>query len=192
MGRTTRDRLIYAAYDLFFRQGFHEVGIDQIINVAGVTKSTFYNHFESKDAIVLDVLKWRVETSPTLLRQRLRERAGDDPRKQLLIFFDVLNEIMESNASRGCLFLRAAAEFPLPHHPVHAIIASYISALASIIRELAHHAGTKHSDRLAHELLYLVIGAYGLSQMGFAHIAADTGKTLFLRRVNERLPQRLE
>jgi len=51
--KTGRERLVATAVDLFYRQGFGAVGIDQIIETAGVTKTTFYKHFESKDDLML-------------------------------------------------------------------------------------------------------------------------------------------
>ena len=50
--KSGRGRLVAAAIELFYRHGFGAVGIDQIIAKAGVTKSTFYKHFESKDDLL--------------------------------------------------------------------------------------------------------------------------------------------
>src|SRR5687768_13502990 len=50
---TGRDRLIAAGLELFCRQGFQAVGLDNVIERAGVTKTTFYKHFEAKDDLVL-------------------------------------------------------------------------------------------------------------------------------------------
>ena len=44
-----RDRLVAAAVELFYRNGYGAVGIDRVIAHAGVTKTTFYKHFEGKD-----------------------------------------------------------------------------------------------------------------------------------------------
>src|SRR6478672_2767382 len=51
--RTGRERLVAAAIELFYRQGFGAVGIDRVISAAGVTKTTFYKHFESKDDLMV-------------------------------------------------------------------------------------------------------------------------------------------
>jgi hypothetical protein len=50
---TGRERLVAAAVELFYRSGFAAVGVDQIIAAAGVTKTTFYKHFESKDDLMV-------------------------------------------------------------------------------------------------------------------------------------------
>ena len=76
----TRDRLIRTASSLFYRDGFHLVGVDRIISEAGVTKTTFYNHFDGKDDLILETLRvhdrwWRDE-----FLQMLRRHGGDSAR----------------------------------------------------------------------------------------------------------------
>src|SRR4051812_50138339 len=51
--RTGRERLVAAAVDLFYRNGFGAVGVDRVIAAAGVTKTTFYKHFEGKDDLMV-------------------------------------------------------------------------------------------------------------------------------------------
>jgi len=140
MSPTTKEKLIRSAYELFYRQGFHGVGLDQIIRSAGVTKTTFYNHFDSKETLILEVMKWRNGIWPEHLRETLRARACIRPRAQLMALFDVLDEVWGTDGYHGCLFIRAAAEFPLLHDPVHIVAQKFVHQLASAIRELAAFA----------------------------------------------------
>jgi AcrR family transcriptional regulator len=48
----TRKKLIEAAADLFRRQGFANTAVDQITEAADVGKGTFYNYFDTKEAVV--------------------------------------------------------------------------------------------------------------------------------------------
>ena len=59
--RTGRERLVGAAIELFYRNGFAAVGIDQVLEEAGVTKTTFYKHFESKDDLMVAAVQRRDE-----------------------------------------------------------------------------------------------------------------------------------
>ena len=59
--KTGRDRLVAAAIELFYRHGFGAVGIDRVIAAAGVTKTTFYKHFESKDDLMVAAVRRRDE-----------------------------------------------------------------------------------------------------------------------------------
>src|SRR4051812_35762112 len=75
-----RERLILKAIDLFYTHGFNAVGVDQIIDAAGVTKTTFYKHFESKDELMVAAVKRRDEWESAAWGRAIRAVAGDDPR----------------------------------------------------------------------------------------------------------------
>jgi len=188
MSQTTRERLICAAYELFYRQGFHAVGLDQIIKNAGVTKSTFYNHFESKEALIVAVLEWREALWPHRLREALRRRAGARARAQLIALFDVLDEVWGTDGHRGCLFFRAAAEFPSPHDPVHVVARNFVREFEAEIRDLAAFAGVRNPKMLSRELAVLVAGAHAHNQIGNPLSAAQVSKRLAKRAWAEHLP----
>src|SRR2546423_4329837 len=57
--KTGRERLVAAAIELFYRHGFGAVGVDRVIATAGVTKTTFYKHFESKDELMVAAVQRR-------------------------------------------------------------------------------------------------------------------------------------
>jgi AcrR family transcriptional regulator len=185
---STRDKLIHTAHELFSRDGFHAVGIDPIIRKVGVTKSTFYNHFESKDDLVLAVLKWRDELWPTRLRSHLQKIAGDHPGDQLLALFDVLDEVFGTKGFNGCLFIRAASEYPLQHDPIHMVVKSHVQSLEQAIRELAGYAGADDAETLAKEIMHLVVGSYAMSQMDEGTKAPEIGKKMATKLVNDHIP----
>jgi AcrR family transcriptional regulator len=53
----TRDRILQAAYNLFYEKGFSRVGVDAVAKSAGLTKRTLYQHFRSKDNLLAAVLE---------------------------------------------------------------------------------------------------------------------------------------
>jgi AcrR family transcriptional regulator len=117
--RTGRERLVAAAVELFYRHGFGAVGVDRVIAAAGVTKTTFYKHFEGKDDLMVAAVERRDEWEGQAWGRAVRERAGDDPAGQLLALLDVIDLWFNTPDFRGCLFTNTAAEFPNPHDPVH-------------------------------------------------------------------------
>src|SRR5205823_9719403 len=125
----------------------------------------FYNHFESKEALVLAVLTWRDQTWGERMRALLRDKAGDHPRAQLLALFEVLDEVWGTEGYHGCLFARAGAEFPLQHDPIHVVVETHVGSVVTAIRELAGYAGAHDPEALAQELLIVAAGAYALSQL---------------------------
>ena len=76
---TGRERLVATAIELFYRHGFGAVGIDQVIAAAGVTKTTFYKHFEGKDDLMVAAVQRRDEWESQAWDRAVRKIAGDDP-----------------------------------------------------------------------------------------------------------------
>ena len=155
----TRDRLIETAMSMFYQHGFHAIGIDRIIDEVGVTKTTFYNHFESKDELILAVLDAR-DTIQTRDWMRItRAKGGDEPRAQMLAMFDLLAEWFQETGFRGCMFINAAVEFPSPNDPIHLAAAKHGKHLGKEVQQLAHRAGASDPDLLTKRLMMLMSGA---------------------------------
>ena len=156
---TTRDRLIETALNLFYRYGFHAVGLDRILTDAGLTKTTFYNHFESKEDLIIAAIRRRDQWETQTFARMIQERAGYDPRAMLLAMFDVLEEWFTSKAFLGCLYINACAEFPSPHDPVHHVAAEHYREAERTIRQLADAAGADDPAALAEQMVLLIQGA---------------------------------
>ena len=54
-----RGRLVATAVELFYRHGFNAVGLDRVIEEAGVTKTTFYKHFQGKSDLMVAAVEMR-------------------------------------------------------------------------------------------------------------------------------------
>lgn len=185
-GGTTKDRIIDAATELFYSQGFHAVGLDRILDEVGVTKTTFYNHFESKDELIVSMLRKRDEVETGELMRQTRERAGDDPAARLLAVFDVLLEWFTEEGFRGCIFMNAAVAYPDEKDPIHVAAAAHGASLYDSIFALAKAAGVADPDLLTREALLLVAGAITARHVGgerdSAALARRTMETLLERR----------
>src|SRR5258706_9998175 len=108
--KTGRDRLLATAVDLFYRNGFGAVGIDQVIAGAGVTKTTFYKHFESKDDLMVAAVQRRDEWESAAWGRAVYKLAGDDPVRKFLAMLDVMDMWFNEPDFRGCMFLNTAIE----------------------------------------------------------------------------------
>ena len=82
-GDDTRRRIVNAAYEFFYREGFARANVDAIAETAGVTKRTLYNHFESKDALVAAVLDLQHELMLSRVDRWARAPAATPPRSWL-------------------------------------------------------------------------------------------------------------
>jgi AcrR family transcriptional regulator len=142
-----RERLVAVAVELFYRRGINAVGVDQLIAAAGVTKTTFYKHFESKDDLIVAAVRRRDEWESRAWARAVREIArDDDPAAQLLAMLDVMDLWFNDADFRGCMFLNTAIEFPNPHDPVHQAAAAYKRKSRDHRRDLAIVAGADAED----------------------------------------------
>jgi len=113
-----RRRLLDTATRLFYAEGIRAVGIDRIIAEAGVAKATFYNHFPSKDDLVLAY----IEEQDQLGREAVAALPKQAPRKMIAAILGRISEAAVTRDYRGCPFLNAAAEYTDPTSSVRQAI----------------------------------------------------------------------
>lgn len=117
-----RQQLIHTAFDLFYRNGIHAVGINQILQSSGIAKKTLYNHFASKDDLIAAVLAYRDANFYDWLASRLDAvKPGYDGLNEL---FDALDDWINNRVGlltdfHGCFFINTCAEYNDPEHPLH-------------------------------------------------------------------------
>src|ERR1700722_7277764 len=109
-GASARERLLDAANELFYAEGVHTVGIDRVIDRAGVAKASLYNTFGSKDELVKAYLEGRHAAMATRITGYLERYT--DPRDRLLGVFEAQAELFNEPTFRGCAFVSASAESP--------------------------------------------------------------------------------
>jgi AcrR family transcriptional regulator len=152
-----RDRLLAAASELFYAEGIASVGIDRIIEHAGVAKGTLYNTFGSKDELVRAYL--RVRHAAT--RERMeRELAARYPtaRERLVGVFEVQGLSFADPGFRGCAFVSANAETGTGH-AVDEVTDEYRTWMHGLFVQLAREAGAGDPKELAQHLTLLYDGA---------------------------------
>jgi len=153
---TARERLLAAADELFYAEGIHTVGIDRVIERAGVAKASLYSTFGSKDELVRAYLLGRHERRQRRLTERL---AGcDGPRAKLLGVFDYLGDFYRQPNFRGCPFINANGE-SLPGDPAQEVADLSRAWVRSLIRDLVVQLGIDPPDALTDQLILLYDGA---------------------------------
>lgn len=185
--RDTRERILFTALDLFHAEGFHAIGLDRILAAASVTKTTFYNHFESRDALVREAVETRDRWDQDAFARRLRELAGYKPADMLLAMFDVLDEWFTGPEFVGCIFVHAAAEFPAQHHPVHRAAARHFAVNERTVAEMADAAGIADPEGFAARWAVLLEGAIAHRMISGDHAAARTAKEVAARELERAL-----
>lgn len=186
-GATTRDRLLDAAATLFYERGFHAIGLDQVLEEVGVTKTTFYNHFESKDELIVAVLEHRSHRDMQALAEEMDKRCTD-PRERILLVFDVLDEWFHDPDFRGCLYINAAIQFPNPNDPVHRAASAHGDDLHRLFELLTRQAEAADPEMLARQLCMLITAALSSRQAESDLLAARTAREMARTLLASALP----
>jgi AcrR family transcriptional regulator len=156
----TRQKLLETAEALFHAEGFHEVGLKRILREVGITKQGFYRHFDSKEDLVADVIRWHDRWWRDNCRQILADRAGPDARRQLDAFVGLIIEALEGDVFRGCFFMNAVAQFPSKSDPIHQAALKAKDNIEALVRDMALGAGADDPAAFARELSMIFEGGF--------------------------------
>lgn len=170
---SARDRLLAAADELFYREGVLSVGIDRIIDHAGVAKASLYNTFGSKERLVCAYLKARHERNRERVERVLTRYRT--PREKLLGVFDALGEQLTAPGYNGCAFQRASAEAP-EDSGIILQTDNYRSWLRGLFASLAAEAGYAAPEALARQFLLLYDGAGNSARLDRDPSASTTAR----------------
>lgn len=178
-------RIVDAAYELFYRKGFHRTSIDDIAAGAGITKRSLYYHFASKD----DVLKAALERHGELAMARIRKherRYTGSASEMLDVWFTELAKWSAKPRWTGAGFTRIAMELAdLPGHPAHKIAHRHKAAVEAWWTNLLAGAGVPRPDDRAREVVLLSEGATAMilihRDQKYAEAACSAAKALVNR-----------
>ncbi|MFF1355199.1 TetR/AcrR family transcriptional regulator [Streptomyces sp. NPDC058297] len=158
---SARERLLAAANELFYAEGVQSVGIDRVIEHAGVAKASLYNTFGGKEQLIRAYLDTRHAGTADRLTRAVEER--DTPREQMLAVFESQGRQFDRPDFRGCAFIRAGAEAS-PGGMVQEAADAFRGWMRELFTRLAAEAGAADPDSLGHQLQLLYDGA-GISAL---------------------------
>lgn len=136
-----RLQLVEAAFDLFYRKGVHAVGINEVLKISGVAKKTLYNHFSSKDELLLAVLEYRDDRFCEWLERACLEVVPAQASDRVLAVFDALDDWFNDRCEglspfRGCFFINVSGEYGDPNDPVYQQCALHKQRVRAIVQRL--------------------------------------------------------
>src|ERR1700693_1954219 len=159
---SARDRLLAAADELFYAEGVHVVGVDRIVERAGVTKASLYNTFGSKDELVRAYLENHFRRRQSRVANILASHTA--PRERLLAVFAEVERLLAGSAFRGCRFISAAAE-SRPGDAGEVVAENYRAWLWSLFTNLAEAVGASDPKQVGRQLFLLYDGAAVAARM---------------------------
>ncbi|MCU1631576.1 MAG: putative transcriptional regulator [Micrococcaceae bacterium] len=153
-----RERILEASYELFVARGVRSVGVNEIVDTAGVTRTTFYSHFPSKNDLIAAFFDRRKTLFTLGYLTAESEARASTPREQLLAILDIFDEWFKAPDFAGCPYVRALLEAG-PRDPVGAASLAYLDDIRSTVKDTATALGLSDPDDFAYCWVLLLQGA---------------------------------
>ena len=171
-----RERILETASGLFYRRGVRAVGVDVVVEAAGVAKTSLYRYFRTKDDLIAAVLK-REDLDFWATWDGVAEQHAQDGEAELEAHMAWIGERVGRLNYRGCPQLNVAAEFPEADHPARVVARTHKAELRARLKGLAERLGARRPDDLAAQLSVVVNGAFVSSEV----LAGDDAAAVLLR-----------
>jgi AcrR family transcriptional regulator len=165
-----RERILETAYELFSRRAIRDVGVDELIERAGVAKATLYRHFQSKDDLVVAFLQRREERWTVAWVEAEARRRGTTPEQRLLAIFELFDEWFHRDDFEACSFINVLLEMG-PAHPAGQASVRHLASIRSVVGHLAQEAELRDPESFAHSWHILMKGSIVSATEGDAHAA---------------------
>ena len=159
-----RARILDTACALFYQRGVRAVGVDLVVEQAGVAKTSLYRHFGTKDDLIAAFLA-REDEDFWGVWDRVADQHRDDPAAELDAHLGWIGERVERPNYRGCPQINVAAEFPEIDHPARKVAAAHKRQMRQRLKAIAERLGAARPDDLAGQLALLINGAFVSSQI---------------------------
>lgn len=178
--RPAYERAVATADRLFYEQGIHAVGVDQVAAEADISKASLYTHFRTKDDLVLGYLRGRSTAWQVHVAAELPQR-GATPEERIVAVFALLGAWFEEPGYRGCPFINVEAEYGAGH-PTHQVTLEHRDWVRGLFSGLLTDAGVEDVDGTALQLCLLYDGAMASAQADptrpWAHAARSAARAL--------------
>jgi AcrR family transcriptional regulator len=170
-----RERILECASTLFYRQGVRAVGVDLVVEQAGVAKTSLYRHFRTKDDLIVAFLE-REDVDFWTTWDEVAAKHADDPAGELTAHMRWIGARLSRSNYRGCPQINVAAEFPEQDHPARNVARAHMHGLRSRLSAIAKRLKVKHPEMIAAQLALLINGAFVSSEL----LATDDATRILL------------
>src|ERR1700682_5032354 len=143
---SARERILATASELFYREGIRAIGVDTVVERSGVSKTTLYRLFESKDALIA-AFAAEQDRSFWARWDQIEAQHADDPRALLEALLCWIAERIGRPAYRGCPFFNLATEFPDKNPPGRVVARSNKEELRARLATIVARLGAGDPNR---------------------------------------------
>ena len=181
-GEATRQRIVEAATELFYRLGYARASVDLIAHNAGLTKRTLYYHFRSKDDLLASVFELQRGLSLKRINAWSDDLPGDATTLLDSLFADLTNWTSQPRWA-GAGFTRIVMELAnLPGHPAHAIARRHKAEIEAWLANQLAEREVADTVCKARQIMLLLEGCLSLllihDNKAYAEMAATAARTL--------------
>lgn len=182
-GRSVKDAVLSTAGRLFYSKGISNVGIDQLVSEADITRGTLYRHYKGKVALVSAYLEERHAATLQLIVQQSSQAVG--PAAKIEALFDHLHSRISRPGFRGCAFCLALGE--LGSSPVvRQQVASHKNEVRRFIRNTLEQGAVDDFDAKADVLMILYEGVLTAASVGNITDSAVKARSLVRSILHDR------
>ncbi len=181
-----RERLIEAATALFCQHGINAVGVDAIVEKAGIAKTTLYKLFGSKYGLVEEVLDAEGKAWRDWFMEETKS-GGATAREKLGAIFPVLSQWFRQERFYGCPFINAVGEHDKSNDQIRTLALNHKRQVLAYIRALIVEAGAADPDLLTHEIALLMDGAIVAAMVTKDAGVADVGSKVVAKLLESQI-----
>jgi AcrR family transcriptional regulator len=167
----SKETILQTCFELFARRGVRAVGVDELVEAAGVAKATFYSSVSSKEEVALAYLdhlylRWVEELEVGVANR------GEGP-EALVGIFDAVERLCAKAGTTPCASLvHVLAEFG-PEEPLGRASIVYSERLTARVAMLAQAAGLPQPTEFARDCRLLIDGSILSDALGVARSNED-------------------
>lgn len=166
-----RERILGTAARLFSQHSCRQIGVDMIARESNVSKVTMYRYFESKEALLLEVLKERMQAMEDALTCAIaRKQSG---RERVRAIFRWYENWFNQPDFQGCVFIAALYEYQADPQVVGMAETQRERIRELVRRTLLDIIHPSILDQLSRQLVFLLYGATIFAQTGRKGAAAQ-------------------
>jgi TetR/AcrR family transcriptional repressor of nem operon len=161
--RNLKEQLVDGGFSVLFKKGFHASSVNDIVAAAGVPKGSFYNHFDGKEALALEVTR---RYSDSYDMAALVDGEGAPLERLRASFQATVDRTIDRGVELGCLLGNFSTELAAHSTPISEYVAAALDAWGRAAGQVigqAQEAGTVayavDADALGHYLVDAYEGA---------------------------------
>lgn len=165
MNRPTprKEHLVEIAQALFNQHGYHRTGIDTIMRESGVSKTTMYKYFKTKEELVLYLLEIRSKAILSAMKQRVKVIDLDHNTSAVKVRIDAVLDVVakwvDGGNFFGCNFIRAVSEYESGNETITLRAREHKKSVKGIITDQLDGISPKSRDIVAEQIMLIIDGA---------------------------------